>query len=51
MNFSAEGQLDTASADYTQEQKGFDVASSLLGGATSVADKWAKFGRVGAVAS
>lgn len=51
MNFSAEGQLDTASADYAQEQKGFDVASSLLGGATSVADKWAKFSRVGALTS
>ena len=51
MNFGAEATLDTASAQYTQQQKGFDVASSLLGGATSVADKWAKFSRVGALTS
>jgi hypothetical protein len=39
--------MDLASAQFTEQQKGFDVASSLLGGASSVGSKWMSFSRAG----
>jgi len=47
MDFSSEGKLDTMAASNVQAAKGWDIASSILGGASSVADKWMKFGQSG----
>lgn len=49
MNFEAESRLDTSAGQYAQEEASYNVASSLLGGATGVADKWSKFSRAGAL--
>ena len=38
--FGAEAQLGTMKAKYAEEAGTYAVASSLLGGATSVSDKW-----------
>lgn len=40
MGFGAEAQLDTMKAKYAEEAGDYAVASSLLGGASSVSDKW-----------
>jgi hypothetical protein len=47
MDYSAEGGLDVMSAQNAQTAGQWQVASSLLGGATGVADKWSKFSQAG----
>ena len=47
MNMAASAQLDTMSAKATQAQEPFDIAGSLLGGASSVAGKWLSYSRSG----
>lgn len=46
-DFLNEQQMDIMSAKTARTAGMFDVASSLLGGATSVSDKWMKFGQAG----
>lgn len=41
--FLAEATLDESSAKYAKEAGDINIATSLLGGATSVADKWIGF--------
>jgi len=48
MNFASEGRFNMMAGEAAQDAKGYDVASSLLGGATGVADKWYKFNQSGA---
>lgn len=45
--FGAEAGLDIQAAKYAQSAEGLDIASSLLGGAGSVADKWMSYSRAG----
>lgn len=47
MNFTAESALDTAAGQNSRTAGDYNVATSLLGGATSVSDKWMKFNRAG----
>lgn len=47
MNFQAEAGLDTASAANAKTAGQFGVATSLLGGASSFADKWAGYSNKG----
>lgn len=47
MNFTAEGQLDKAAAQNAETAGSFNVATSLLGGASSFADKWAGYSQKG----
>jgi len=47
MNYSAEGGLDKMSASNALAAGQWQVASSLLGGATGVADKWQKYSTAG----
>jgi hypothetical protein len=42
-NFTAEAELSDAASENAKTAGGFAIASSLLGGATSVSDKWASF--------
>lgn len=42
-NFTAEAELDTSAAKYAEEAGGINIAASLLGGATSVSDKFLSF--------
>lgn len=48
-NFTAEGALDTSAGNYAKEAGDINIATSLLGGATGVADKWYKYSKVGIV--
>jgi hypothetical protein len=48
-NFTAEAALDTSAADYAQDAKGINIATSLLGGAGSFADKWAGYSQRGII--
>lgn len=50
-DFRNEAQFDVMSGENVQAAKGFDIASSLLGGATSVADKWTKYSQSGIFSS
>lgn len=47
MNFTAEGQLDTAAASNARTAGEFNVATSLLGTAGSFSSKWAGYSRSG----
>ena len=47
MNFTAESGLDTASAQNAKTAGDFGIATSLLGGASSFADKWAGYSSKG----
>ena len=47
LNFAQEGVLDTSSAGFAKDQETYDVASSLLGAGSSVADKWMTFKKAG----
>ena len=47
MNYSAEGGLDVMSAQNAQTAGQWQVASSVIGGATGVADKWQKYSQAG----
>ncbi len=47
MNFEAESGLDKASAENAKTAGEYDVAKSLLGGASSFSDKWAGYSRAG----
>lgn len=47
MGFAAESKFDVMAGEAAQTAGGWDVASSLLGGATQVADKWSKFKNAG----
>lgn len=49
MNFQAQAGMDQARADAASQAGTFGVASSLLSGAGTVAQKWYNFGRTGAV--
>lgn len=49
-NFTAESVLDTKSASNAQTAGQFDVAKSLLGGATSFSDKWVGYSNKGVFA-
>lgn len=49
MNFTAEGLLDTQSATNAETAGDYKVATSLLGGASSFADKWAGYSQKGIV--
>ena len=46
-NFTAEAGLDTMSADNARTAGDYGVATSLLGGASSFADKWAGYSSKG----
>lgn len=46
-NFQNEAQMDTMAAANVKKAATFDMASSILGGATGVADKWVKFSQAG----
>lgn len=46
--FGAESQLSTMKAKFAEDAGDYAVASSLLGGATSVSDKWAGYKLKGA---
>lgn len=46
-NFTAESQLDKMSAANAETEGEFKVASSLIGGASSVSDKWLSYSRAG----
>jgi hypothetical protein len=46
-DFTSEAGLDTMAAQQAQAEKGWDMASSILGGASSAAAKWASFSRSG----
>jgi hypothetical protein len=48
-NFTAESGLDTAAASNAETAGSFNVASSLLGGASSFSDKWASYSNKGIV--
>lgn len=50
MNFTAEGQLDTAAGQNAQTAGGINVATSLLGGASSVSGKWLSYQQKGVTA-
>lgn len=47
MNFMAESQLDTMSAENAKTAGQFQIATSLLGGASSFADKWVGYQQKG----
>lgn len=49
MNFTAEAGLDVASAKNARTAGDINVASSLLGGATSVSDKWLGYTQKGVI--
>ena len=49
MNFTAEAGLDTAAAANAKTAGDYTVASSLLGGASSVSSKWAAYQQSGAI--
>lgn len=49
MNFTAEAGLDTASATNARTAGDISVATSLLGGATSVSDKWLSYSQKGVI--
>jgi len=49
MNFTAESQLDMSAAENAKTAGEYSVATSLLGGATSVASKWAGYQQSGAL--
>lgn len=49
MNFQAEGLLKDAESHNAKVAGEYSVATSLLGGATSVADKWSSYSRMGAL--
>lgn len=49
MNFMAESQLDTAAASNAQTAGQYAVATSLLGGASSFADKWSGYKTSGVI--
>jgi hypothetical protein len=47
MDYTAEGQLDILGAQNAQVAGGYQEATSFLGGATGVADKWSKYAQAG----
>ena len=47
MNFKAEAGLDTAAAENAEKAGDIGIATSLLGGASSFADKWAGYTQKG----
>lgn len=47
MNFQAEGQLNKQAGAFAQEAGDINIMTSLLGGATGVADKWAGYSAKG----
>jgi hypothetical protein len=47
MNFQAESGLNKAAAENAETAGGFGIATSLLGGASSFADKWAGYSQKG----
>lgn len=49
MNFTAEAGLDTASAENAKTAGEYGVATSLLGGASSFADKWSGYSQKGII--
>src|ERR1017187_2447264 len=49
MNFTAEGLLDESAASNAKTAGEYSVATSLLGGATSVSSKWASYQQSGAL--
>ncbi len=49
-NFTAEGVLDTKAAENAKTAGEFDVAKSLLGGASSFSDKWVGYSNKGVFA-
>jgi len=49
-NFTAEGQLDTMAAENAKEAGNINAISSLLGGASSVSDKYLSFTQKGVFA-
>lgn len=48
-NFLADADLSTAAGSYARDAGDINIATSLLGGATSVADKWAGYKSKGIV--
>lgn len=49
MNFTVEAGLDTASAKNARTAGDIGVATSLLGGATSISDKWLSYSQKGVI--